>query len=302
MSTLAVVVSAWNEEQHLARCLTSVSWADQLIVVDNTSSDKTPEIARTFTEHVYTQPNRMMLNENKNFGFSKATTDWILSLDADEELSPELSRELQQLMEQEENDAYWLPRKNIIFGQWIKHGLWWPDKQLRLFRRGKGKFPCKHVHEYIAVQGKTAEATHPFVHYNYRFISQYIRKMDQIYTENEVIGYLETHKQLHWHEAIRMPVRDFVKIYFSLEGYKDGLHGLVLSILQAFYAFVIFAKAWEKRGFPPQEIALPAVNTVIKTAYKEVQYWQLTAALNHSRDLFMRLWLKIKRKYVTQTE
>ncbi len=302
MSTLAVVVSAWNEEQHLADCLASAQWADELIVVDSASTDKTPEIAKTFTKHVYTQPNQMMLNLNKNFGFSRATADWILSLDADEELTPELAHEIRMCMESDTANGYWLPRKNIIFGQWIKHGLWWPDKQLRLFRRGKGKFPCKHIHEYIAVDGTVAEIKEPFVHYNYRYISQFIRKMDQIYTESEVTQYLEKHKQLHWHDAIRMPVGDFVKIYFMLEGYKDGLHGLVLSILQAFYAFVIFAKAWEKRGFPSQDIPLNSVNAALSTSLSEIKYWQLTAAIKHSRSVFSRLWLKVQRKYVTQTE
>lgn len=303
MSSVSVVITAWNEEQHLAACLESVRWADEIIVIDSSSTDKTPEIARKFTRHVFTRPNHPMLNTNKNYGFGKASGDWILSLDADEEIPAELAEEIQHRIQAAgDMNGFWIPRKNIIFGKWIRHGLWWPDKQLRLFRRGKGDFPGKHVHEYVRVAGEVGELNQPFVHYNYRYISQFIRKMDQIYTENEVEQYLATHERLHWRDAVWLPVNDFVKLFFSLDGYKDGLHGLVLSILQAFYAFVIFAKAWEKRGFPEQDIPLAAANKTLTKAMRDVRYWQLTSSLSAATSPVARILLRIQRKYVTQTE
>src|SRR4030043_2088266 len=158
MSSISVVVSAWNEEGKIERCLASAKWANELIVVDNSSIDKTPHVAKKMGATVFTRPNNPMLNINKNFGFEKASSDLILCLDADEQLTPELSGEIQKVIrDSQETVGYWISRKNIIFGKWIEHGLWWPDKQLRLFRQGKGKFPCKHVHEYIEVSGPTGE-------------------------------------------------------------------------------------------------------------------------------------------------
>ena len=148
MATLSVIISAWNEEAKIKRCLASVSWADEIIFVDNSSTDETSRIAKQFTSKVFKRPNNPMLNVNKNFGFSKATSDWILSLDADEEITKELAQEIRSAINaQNELSGYWIPRKTILFGKWIMHGLWWPDKQLRLFKKNKGKFPGIHVYE-----------------------------------------------------------------------------------------------------------------------------------------------------------
>lgn len=299
MATISVVVSAWNEEEKLARCLSSVKWATEIIVVDNSSTDATARVAKKFTQHVYKRPNHPMLNVNKNFGFEKATSDWLLSLDADEEIPPELGSEIQSVIRGDTSPyvGYWLPRKNIIFGKWIEHGLWWPDKQLRLFRRGKGKFPCKHVHEYLEVEGQTADLKHPFVHYNYESISQFVRKMDTLYTESEVQKLIRTEYQITWYDALRFPVSDFVKTYFAQEGYKDGLHGLVLSILQAFYSFVVFAKLWEHHGFVQSDPSIAAVEKEMDRAHTDLRYWTLSARMKQTTNTLAIVWFKFKRKF-----
>ena len=300
MSTLSVVVSAFNEEKRIGECLSSVSWADELIVVDNESTDATKKIAEKNGAHVISRPNLQMLNKNKNVGFLEAKSDWILNLDADEVVSPELAEDIKKITSEESSlDGYWIPRKNIIFGKWIRHGLWWPDKQLRLFRRGKGKFPCVHVHEYLTVEGKVGELTEPFVHYNYQTISQFLHKLDTIYTENEVSNNIKAGYKLSWRDALGFPISDFVKIYFAQEGYKDGLHGLVLAILQAFYAFIIFAKCWEQVGFTEQEVPLKAVTTELAKKQKDIQYWSFSALLTHERNPLKRLLLRLSRKYVS---
>src|SRR3990172_4504796 len=156
--TLSVVVSAYNEEKSLGRCLASVGFADEIIVVDNQSQDKTVEVAKKFTKKIYSQKNILMLNTNKNYGFGKATGDWILNLDADEEIPKDLAQEIKTIIQTKPKYAgYWIRRKNIIFGKWVTHGLWWPDKQIRLFRRGKGKFACVHIHEYVSIEGQVGE-------------------------------------------------------------------------------------------------------------------------------------------------
>lgn len=303
MATISVVISAWNEEAKLKRSLSSVkNWADEIIVVDSSSTDATPQIARQFTSKVFKRPNNPMLNSNKNYGFSKATSDWILSLDADEEVTRELANEMRSAISASGDVVgYWIPRKNILFGKWITHGLWWPDKQLRLFRKNKGKFPCVHVHEYLAVDGPTDSLREPYIHYNYESISQFIRKMDTIYTESEVQKLLATNYQLSWSDAVRFPVSDFVKIYFAQEGYKDGLHGLVLSILQAFYSCIVFAKLWEKQKFRQVDIPITSVANELRRAEEELDYWSLTAHIKESSTWMQRLLLKMKRRLSTKT-
>lgn len=300
METLSVVISAWNEEGKIARCLQSVAWADEIIVVDNNSTDATSEIAKKFEAKVYHQPNSPMLNRNKNYGFSKVKSDWILSLDADEQIPPQLAKEIRNVLEGHTDiDGFWIPRQNIIFGKWIQYGLWWPDKQLRLFRRGKGQFPCQHVHEYVHVDGPKADLHEPFIHHNYESISQFIRKMDSIYTEDEVKNLLRQNYQINWYDAIRFPLSDFIKIFFAQEGYKDGLHGLVLAMLQSCYSFIVFAKLWEKRSFKQSDLTLHVLEKEFRRGGNELLYWQRTAQICESKAWWQKLFLRWQRRNST---
>ena len=299
MIKLSVVVSAYNEEKKLPECLKSVSFADEIIVIDNSSTDNTLAIAKKFTKKVYIKQNNPMLNINKNFGFTKATNDWILCLDADERITPELAEEIQSsLQSPNATSAYWIPRKNIIFGKWIQNSIWWPDYQLRLFKRGKGKFPEKHVHEMIHVEGETQKLQNPMLHENYDSISQYVYKLDKIYTENEAENFIKSGQSITWVDALRFPMNDFLKTFFAKKGYKDGLHGLVLSILQAFYAEVVFAKIWEKKGFTQQNSPnfLREVYKESKKIAKEMNYWFLTSFIQDNSSFVKKSFLKIKRK------
>jgi len=296
--TLTVVISAYNEEKKLGTCLSSVAnLADEIIVIDNSSPDGTAKTAKSFKATVYKRENFDMLNINKNYGFEKATGDWILNLDTDEEITEELKTEIQGILDLELTYAkkgYWIPRKNIIFGKWIQHGFWWPDKQLRLFQRNFGKFPCKHVSEYISVDGETGELNHPYIHHNYDSITQYLLKLER-YTTNESDVLRETKYQYSWFDAIRFLLSDFLKVYFAQEAYKDGLHGLVLSLLQAFYSFIVFTKLWEKEDFPQKPVAFDSVLEELKRGRKEFSYWILTSKINASRG-FYKLILKIQRR------
>lgn len=300
METVSVVLSVRNEELKIERTLSSLGWADEIIVVDNGSTDKTADIARQYGAKVIRSRNNLMLNVNKNLGFGKAKGIWILSLDGDEVIPPELAKEIQNVTHHSDAVGYWIPRKNILFGKWIAHGLWWPDKQLRLFRRGIGEFPCKHVHEYLVVDGPTAELSVPMVHYNYETVSQFIRKMDEIYTENEVESHVSAGYALIWQDAVRFPMSDFVKTYLAQGGYKDGIHGLILSMLQAFYSFIVFAKLWERQKFAEQELLIEDVEKELLRAHREVRYWLLSVKIGETRDLIKKIWYRMLRKYVTR--
>lgn len=295
---LSVVISAFNEEKKIADCLSSVAFADEIIIVDCSSIDATAIISKKYTKHVFVRPNNLMLNVNKNFGFSKATGDWVLSLDADERVSPELATEIQSIIENESYtiNGYWIPRKNIIFGKWIKHAGWFPDYQLRLFQKGKGKFPEKHVHEMIQIIGETAKLKESIIHFNYDTISQFLQKLDIIYGPNEAEQLLSNNYTFSWADAIRMPVKEFISRFFARQGYKDGFHGLMLSLLMAFYHFIVFAKIWEKQGFKEEMLNMQTVKKEIKKADAEIQYWFLTSVINEAKNPFKKIVLRIQRK------
>lgn len=323
---ISVVISAYNEEKKIGDCLASVQWADEIIVVDNSSTDKTAEFARQSGAKILRKENSLMLNINKNYGFSKSTGDWILSLDADERVTPALQKEIKEVIENSKKkvengngkwkmsakgrsasggeignsraSGYWIPRKNIIFGKWIQSDMWWPDYQLRLFRKGKGKFPEKHVHEYIDVDGETEKLKEAMIHENYTSVSVYLHKLDSIYTENEAVHMIESGRKILWVDAIRFPVHDFLKTFFLQKGYKDGLHGLVLSILQAFYMEVVFAKVWEKQGFPEYSNRnfLHDVKIEFKKLALELRYWFMTSFINETKNPIKKIIYRFFRK------
>lgn len=302
---VSAVISAYNEEKNISLCLKSLDWVDEIIMIDNSSFDKTAEIAKNLGAKVFQRPNFKMLNKNKNFGFDKSSNQWILNLDADERISSELKKEIIKTINHQPStinnqslvvNGYWVPRKNIIFNKWIKHSLWWPDYQLRLFRKGKGRFPEKHVHEKIEIQGRTEKLHNPIIHNNYRSVSQFIYKMNNIYTENE--SQILAKEELNWKDALFYPLDDFVKTFISKEGYKDGMHGLILSILQAFYSFVVFAKAWEKQGFKEMKVKQPLkeIDRAVNKFKKDSKYWIYQSKIDKSKTFFVKSWWRLIRK------
>src|SRR5579862_7963340 len=178
MSKVSAVISAFNEEKNIQRCLESLSFASEIIVVDNSSSDKTAEIAKKYTKKVFTQKNNpSQIDLQKNFGFEKATSEWILSIDADEEISKELAKEIKStILQKDYINGYWIPRKNIIFGKFIEHSGWFPDPQLRLFKKGTAKFVKAHVHEPVKLSGESAYLKNYIIHHHYENIAEFLNK------------------------------------------------------------------------------------------------------------------------------
>lgn len=307
MKKLTVVISAFNEQAKIKDCLESLKnlgpLLEEIVFIDNTSVDLTKSIAEKYTSKIFTLPNNLMLNVNKNFGFSKVQTEWILNLDADERVTPELGQEIIKVLSNKTAvNGYWIPRRNIIFGKWIQNSIWWPDYVLRLFKKDKGIFPEKHVHEYISLVGETEKLKEPLMHLNYSSVSQYIQKMDRIYTEDEVKNLIKEGKTFHWTEALTLPVRDFLKTFFLQKGYRDGLHGLTLSILQAFYTELVFLKMWEHQGFKEIENKnfLKDVFMTCKKLGFEIRYWFLSALIDESKGSVKKSYLRLLRKITSQ--
>lgn len=296
---LSVVISAYNEEEKIKDCLESVKdLADEIIFVDNSSSDRTVQIAGKYTDKIFTKPNDPVnLNKNKNFGFSKATSHWILSLDADERITEELSEEIISAIAVEGFDGYEIPRKNIIFGKWIRNSIWWPDYNLRLFKKGNGIFPGKHVHEKIKVEGRIDRLKNPLVHLNYQTVYQFINKLNNSYSESEAQNFISLNRSINWYDVIRWPVNDFLKTFFAQKGYRDGMHGLVLSMLQAMYALVFFAKVWEKKesfkDITPDDFLINVIRE-FERAGKEIKFWVFEALIYENP--LKKYFYKLKRK------
>jgi len=315
---LSVVISAYNEEKKIKDCLESVKWADEIIFVDNSSIDSTLSIAKKYTSHIFTRPNNPMLNVNKNFGFTKATHEWILSLDADERVTNELAQEIKKAIKSENPQpskpplvkgvggiyegrfisGFWLPRKNIIFGKWIQHTGWYPDYQLRLFRKSQGRFEEKHIHEMIKLNGEAGYLKNPISHYNYETIAQFLHKTIVNYAPNEASSKLQNGYNFNYMDSIRFPWNEFLKRYFAEKGYKDGLHGLMLSILMSFYHFIVFAYIWEKKMFVEDgdENITRGLKEELKKSGKELKYWLDAKEIEQEKNALRKIALKIKRK------
>lgn len=298
MNKISVVVSAFNEEKNLSACLESLAWADEIVVVDNESTDKTAQIAKKYTKKLYSQKNDpLQIDVQKNFGFTKATHEWVLSLDADERISPELSHEIKKVIADTQANGFKIPRKNIVFGKWIEHSFLWPDYQVRLFKKGKGRYASSQVHQQLQVEGTVDTLESPLLHENYQSISQFLQKMDK-YTDNEANSLFEKNTHFHWIDAARLPVRDFLKTFFLQNGYKDGLHGFVFSTLQAFYTFLVWAKVWEKQGFVQVEgdNFLTELFSEWKKLHAEVSYWFFTTLIAEIKNPVTKAKLHIQKK------
>ncbi|KKR86072.1 MAG: Glycosyl transferase family 2 [Candidatus Curtissbacteria bacterium GW2011_GWA1_41_11] len=295
---ISVVISAYNEEKQINDCLISAKKiADEIIFIDNQSTDATEELAKKYTNKIFKKVNDpIMIDKNKNYGFSKASGDWIFSLDADERVSDALASEIKRAVQNTKISGFEIPRKNIIFGKWIRNSIWWPDYNLRLFKNRSGRFPLNKVHEKIIIHGEVSRLKNPIIHYNYQTISQFLIKLDN-YTESEAMDFIRLNKEIKWYEILRWPVADFLKTFFSQRGYRDGMHGLALSMLQAFYQLVVFLKVWEKKenykDLSPKAFLKEAVSELSKIS-KDTRYW-VYEALSKERPK-MKIIYKIKKK------
>jgi len=300
MAKISIVISAYNEQRKIRTCLESVKWADEIIFIDNSSTDKTAKIAKEYTKKIFVQKNEpTKIDIQKNFGIQKATGDWVFVLDADEVVTPELAKELKDLMKNDKKavNGFWVPRKNILFGKWMQHTGWYPDYQLRIIRRGKGKYEKAHYHEPIAVEGETGKLTEHILHHNYEHVGELLYRNLQVYAPNEAEELLRRGYIFNSRDAIRLPFKEFLSRYFAREGYKDGFHGLMLSIFMAFYHFTIFAHIWEKKKFTDQqELKVEDFEAEVRETGQELWYWFTRKKIEEEKDTFKKLGLKIKRK------
>jgi glycosyltransferase involved in cell wall biosynthesis len=242
---LTVTVVTLDEEARLRACLESVAWADEIVVVDAESRDKTVPIAREFTERVIVRPWPGFAAQ-KNFALEQATGDWVLSLDADEEVSPELREEiLDVLARPPAHDGYAVPRKNIFWGQWVRRGGLYPDWQVRLFRRSRARFVPRAVHESVQMEGSIGRLRGPLLHRSYRDVSDFLARADR-YSTLAADEWLASGRPARARDLVLRPLGRFLGMYLLRLGLLDGWRGLLLATLYAYYVGMRSAKALER--------------------------------------------------------
>lgn len=247
MEKLSVVIITYNEEENIGGCLEGVKWADEIVIVDNFSTDRTIDIAKRYTDRIF-QRKWDGYGSQKNHAISKATNNWILAIDADERVTRELSNEILALFRSGEPllAGYELPYKVFFGDRWVRHGGWYPEYHIRLFRKDQGRFKERLVHEGVEVSGPVGRLHHFVEHYTYRSISDFIQRMDR-YSTLSAEAYHKEGRQVGWLETAFRAWFTFVQMYLLKRGFLDGAVGFQLATLYSYYTFVKYSKLKELR-------------------------------------------------------
>jgi glycosyltransferase involved in cell wall biosynthesis len=241
---VSVTIITLNEAANIDACLETVAWADEIVVVDSGSTDGTPDRARARGARVIVR-DWPGYPAQKNFAASQATHDWILSVDADERVTPDLAAEIRSTLESAGGAAgYRIPRVTWHLGRWIRTTDWYPDYQLRLYDRRRANWPPRIVHESVTADGPVRYLKHDLQHYAYRDIGHHHEVMNR-YTSLAARQMFEQGRRAGVMDLVVHPPAAFVRNYLLKRGFMDGLPGFVISAMNAHYVFLKFAKLWE---------------------------------------------------------
>jgi glycosyltransferase involved in cell wall biosynthesis len=242
---LSVVTITLNEEQNISDCLKSVSWADELIVVDAHSTDRTVELARQYTDCVYVADWKGYAAA-KAFALQQAKNEWVLWLDADERVTDELADEIREIMSNESPpyERYEVARRAFFLGKWIRHCGWYPGYVVRLFRKSSAQFSDNRVHEHIVGEGQAGRLRNDLLHFTDENLYHYFAKFNR-YTSLAAGELDASRRKFSLYDTLIRPPYLFFKMYVIRLGLLDGRHGLILSLLSSAYVFTKYAKLWE---------------------------------------------------------
>lgn len=294
---LSVVIDTYNKATDLPRCLESIkNIASEIIVCDEGSTDGTLEIAKRFKARIINHKKVDFVELIRNYEVGEASGDWILVLDPDEEVSPLLAKKILQIISQPQGDYYFIPRKNIIFGKWMRNSRWWPDMNLRLFKKNTVTW-SNVIHEQPKAVGIGVNLDDnedlAIIHHHYTTIDEYLERMGR-YTTQQALYKLNSDHKFKWQDLISKPVSEFLSRYFFGKGYRDGVHGLVVAMLQSFSELVVYIKIWQNLGFEEKEVNVDQVIKLMKTHEKEIHYWQNDAIYNVTGNVFSRIKRKLR--------
>jgi glycosyltransferase involved in cell wall biosynthesis len=299
MPALSVVINTKNAAATLEATLKSVkSIAEEIVVVDMESTDGTEKIAKKYTSHVFAlEKDYHFVEPARNFAIEKTTGEWILIIDADEELGAELSQEIAQIVAGKGSaESYFISRQNIVFGKWIEHAGWWPDYQLRLFKKGAVVWSDK-IHSVPQTHQKPAflpaKKEFALIHHNYPTVELFLEKLDR-YTTVESQQVEEKQTRVTSATLIHAFSREFFARCFKHRGIEDGIHGVSLSYMQAMYELVKQLKIWEKSGAAPTHDAKESISA-LRTFNRDLKYWLADWECQHSSGLTHLYW-QIRRR------
>jgi (heptosyl)LPS beta-1,4-glucosyltransferase len=297
VATVSLVINTLNEALNIERCIKSAKdFVTDIVVVDMHSDDDTQKIAKSLGATVFEYKRMGYVEPARNFAISKAKGEWILILDADEELPTSLKKELQNIVQENVYDYVRIPRKNVIFNKWIAHSGWWPDYTIRFFRRDFVQWNSE-IHSIPLTQGKGTDlkATENFalLHHNYQTVEDYLIRLNR-YTSIQADALSRSSYVFSWSDFLTRPSSEFVRRFFSEQGYRDGVHGLALSLLQSFSELILVCKLWQSRKFKEQTFSLQEVDRVIKNNMKDINYW---FADSHIKSGNSSLTTRLKRKF-----
>lgn len=296
-SAVTVVVNTKNSEKTLERTLQSVKELGKVVVVDMKSSDKTTSIAKKFTDKVYTFDDVGYVEPARNFAISKANTDWVLLVDADEELSQPLLRKVRELITHKSDIVcYFLPRKNIIFGKWIQKTGWWPDFQPRLFKKECVTWQDE-VHSVPQINGSVeylpADVEAAIIHHNYESVSDFIKRLDR-YTSITATEHKHG-QQFSTQHLLESFSDELSKRLFYEKGVEEGIHGVGLSLLQALYQVTAYLKEWELSVQKDTRDSVSVTLTSLDRLRQSLAYWIADYHVKHSSGIQAVIW-RVRRK------
>jgi len=241
---LSVTIICKNEEKNIEDCLKSVSWADEIIVVDSRSSDKTIEIAKRYTDRVFNREWEGYASQ-RSFALKEAKNEWIFPLDADERCTKELKEEILSIINNPNTseNGFWIPRKNFFLNHWLKHSGWYPGYQMRLFRKDKTSVADRLVHEGYEVEAKTGKLKSDILHYTVNSISDYMNKVNNYST----LQALEKsgRGKVKFSDLFLRPLAAYLQQYFLQGGFLDGIPGLMAVNFHVMTNMLTYMKIWE---------------------------------------------------------
>lgn len=295
MEKLTVVVNTLNEEKDLPLAIASVkNLANEIVVVDMESTDDTVKLSKSLGAKVFSHKRLSYVEPARNFGVSKATNDWVLILDVDEQVPLSLVIKIKEIVNNPEADYYRIPRKNIILGKWMKHSRWWPDYNIRLFKKGFVVW-SEEIHKVPVTKGKGADLPDTeglaIIHNSYKNIDDYLDKMLR-YSKIQSDELVRNGYKFEFMDVVKKPLSEFLSRYFAGQGYKDGLHGLILSGLQSFSELILYVRVWGSDGYKEREVNKKEVKTLFIKGMDEVKWW-----IRKEFSSGLTLWLENLRSH-----
>ena len=237
---ISVTIITLNEEKNICECLESLSWADEIVVLDSQSNDRTVELARRYTDKVFIEPWSGQ-GAHKNRAIDLAQGPWIFSIDADERVPPELALEIQDVVQNASRDAYALRRQNMYRGQWIRHCGWWPDWVTRLFRKGKARFNDEVIHDTLETNGSIGKLKKPLIHHSFENASSFLERAHR-YSAHQAEMMFRNGRRASLFTAFSHASFECLNTYLFRRGFLDGSAGLLIAIsngIGTFYKYMI---------------------------------------------------------------